>query len=122
MYKCTMKDKQERLTDLKRLISKRKISSHEELSEGLSGLGHVLTQATLSRDLKTLRAGKIHDPEKGSIYILQEQLASSERNKLPALSIDSIHSVVFSYNFVIIKTFPGFAPSIALYIDNFSKP
>jgi transcriptional regulator of arginine metabolism len=121
MHKYTMNSKQDRLLDLKRLISNKKISSQDELLEGLSGLGYEFTQATLSRDLKEIRAGKIHDAEKGAIYILQEQISSAERTRQPGISIETVHSVVFSYNFVIIKTFPGFASSVALFIDNFNK-
>jgi len=121
MHKYTMISKQDRLLDLKRLISHKKISSQDELLESLSGLGYELTQATLSRDLKEIRAGKIHDPEKGIIYILQEQISTAERTKLPGLSIDTVLSVVFSYNLVLIKTFPGFASSIATFIDNCNK-
>lgn len=116
-----MNTKQDRLIALKRLISGKKISSQDELLEELSALGYEHTQATLSRDLKEIKTGKIHDPVKGTIYVLQEQITTTERNKLPGLSVDGITHVVFSYNLVLIKTFPGFASSIAMFIDNSNK-
>jgi arginine repressor len=47
MHIYTVKTKLERLSDLKRLISSKKISSQEGLLEELSLLGYELTQATL---------------------------------------------------------------------------
>ena len=111
-----------RLGAIKRLISTSKVSNQEEILEELIRSGYELTQATLSRDLKEIRAGRIHDQEKGSIYILQEQLSTSNRTAMPGPSPESIQSVSFSYNLVIIKTYPGFASSIALYLDNSIKP
>jgi transcriptional regulator of arginine metabolism len=122
MHIYTVKTKLERLSDLKRLISSKKISSQEGLLEELSLLGYELTQATLSRDLKEIKTGKIYDPAKGTIYVLQEQISTTERNKIPGLSIESIYSVVFSYNLIVIKTYPGFASSIAMFLDNCNKP
>ena len=113
-----MNNKQDRLSELKRLISNKKISNQEELLEELSNSGYELTQATLSRDLKEIRAGKIHDAAKGIIYILQEQMSPAEKNNMPGLSIESIVSIAYSYNLVIIKTIPGFASGIAMFIDN----
>lgn len=118
----TMANKQDRISDLKHLILTKKISSQDELLKELLDLGHELTQATLSRDLKEIRAGRIHDLKKGNIYILQEQIQSGEEKNIPDISINSICNVVFSYNIVVIKTVPGFASSIAMFIDNFNKP
>jgi len=117
-----MNNKQNRLAELKRLISDKKMSSQDDLLEELSGLGYNLTQATLSRDLKEIRTGKMYDPEKGSIYVLREEITSSETDKIPELSINSIHAVEFSYNLVLIKTVPGFASSIAMFIDRAGRP
>lgn len=111
-----------RLGAIKRLISTSKVSNQEEILEELIRSGYELTQATLSRDLKEIRAGRIHDPEKGSIYILQEQLSTSNRTAMPEPSPESILLVSFSYNLVLIKTYPGFASSTALFIDNSKKP
>ncbi len=113
-----MNTKQDRLSDLRKLISGKKISGQEALLAELSALGHNVTQATLSRDLKEIRAGKKFDSVKGIIYVLQEQASPLQNNSIPEFSVKSIQSVVFSYNLVLIKTYPGFASSIALYIDN----
>jgi transcriptional regulator of arginine metabolism len=119
MYLYTMKTKKERLLVIKRLITSRKLSNQEELLEALRAAGFELTQATLSRDLKEIKVGKMHDPEKGHIYVLLHQLTASERKpQAPTLPAESVVNLSFSYNLGILKTLPGFASSIAIYIDN----
>ena len=49
-----MKNKNERLLEIRRLIGSQNISSQEELMKLLEKQGFELTQATLSRDLKYL--------------------------------------------------------------------
>ena len=116
-----MKTKKERLLVIKRLITSRKLSNQEELLEALRAAGFELTQATLSRDLKEIKVGKMHDPDKGHIYVLLHQLTASERKpQAPTLPAESVVNLSFSHHLGILKTLPGFASSVAIYIDNCS--
>ena len=85
----------------------------------LKKMGYDFTQATLSRDLKFLKVGKMRDEEKGSIYVLPEESNSLNgkmiRENVPA---NGFLSIDFSGNFAVIKTLPGFASSIAYTIDS----
>ena len=113
-----MKTKKERILVIKRLITSKKISNQEELLEALRAAGFELTQATLSRDLKEIRVGKMPDPEKGYIYFLHNQLTAAEsKPNAPKMPAESVLSVAFSNNLGILRTQPGFAPSVAIYID-----
>lgn len=113
-----MKTKKERILVIKRLITSKKLSNQEELLEALRAAGYELTQATLSRDLKEIRVGKMPDPEKGNIYVLHQQLTAAERKPTaPKMPAESVLSVAFSNNLCILRTLPGFAPSVAIYID-----
>ena len=113
-----MNTKIDRLNQIKRIILDTKIASQDELLESLRNSGYELTQATLSRDLKELRVGKLADSAKGSVYILHEQL---QQNSLPAntpaMPLNSVISLVFSNHLGVIRTFPGFASTVAVYID-----
>ncbi len=107
-----------RLLEISRIIKNHKISNQEELLSMLNQKGFKYTQATLSRDLKLLKAGKVADNEKGYIYVLpgeKEDKFSGEEMK------DTVNrgflSIDYSGNMVIIKTLPGFAGGIALRID-----
>ncbi|HLV05060.1 arginine repressor [uncultured Georgenia sp.] len=59
-----------------RLLSSRRISSQAELSAELASHGVRVTQATLSRDLVELRAGKITLPDGSQVYALPEEGAA----------------------------------------------
>ena len=56
-----MRERQNRLSKIKDLIKNNRIESQESLLELLSKAGFMVTQATLSRDLKMLKVGKISD-------------------------------------------------------------
>jgi transcriptional regulator of arginine metabolism len=112
-------DKDKRHQDIKKLIQGRTISSQEELLEALKNQGYELTQATLSRDLKELGIAKVPDNEKGYVYVLPEQMGMAERmTQSLSMPAETILSIEFSYNFGILKTLPGFANSIAIFIDS----
>ncbi|MBN1650661.1 MAG: hypothetical protein JW857_05005 [Bacteroidales bacterium] len=105
-----MKTKTDRLKTIREIIIKNKISRQEDLLLLLINRGFDLTQATLSRDLRELKVGKIHDVHFGSIYFVPNE--ESEHPLRGALSIE------FSNNMAILKTEAGFANSVAVRIDN----
>ncbi len=94
-----MNSKIDRHTQIKRIIAGNKISSQEELLKHLREAGFNLTQATLSRDLKEIRVGKIIGQDKESIYVLNELLKQGNQKAItPAIPDSSVLSIVFSYN------------------------
>jgi transcriptional regulator of arginine metabolism len=108
--------KTERLRLIRDLIREHKITSQEELLEYIKNHGVVTTQATLSRDLKYLKATKKYDDfVKSYVYILPENQTSSGAEIRFAL--DEFISLDFSNNLAIVKTSSGFANAIAIYID-----
>lgn len=114
-----MSSKTERHYQIKRIILDNKIASQEELLESLRKSGFELTQATLSRDLKEIRVGKLADSVRGSVYVLHEQLNNSNRqSNVPSIPVNSVLTVVFSYHLCVVRTFPSFASTIANYIDS----
>jgi transcriptional regulator of arginine metabolism len=116
-------DKDSRKNDIKKIISSHKIAGQEELLEKLKKLGYDLTQATLSRDIKDLGIAKMPDSEKGYIYVLPQKIGFADAKVVPVhIPDESIVSVEFSYQFGIIKTYPGFASSVAIYIDSGNMP
>jgi transcriptional regulator of arginine metabolism len=113
-----MNSKTERQNQIRRIILENKIASQDELLESLRNAGFELTQATLSRDLKELRVGKVANPAKGSVYVLHEQLQQNNLpENTPSIPANSVLSVVFSYHLCVIRTYPAFASTVATYID-----
>ncbi|SRR6056297_1493476 len=115
-----MRDRNERLMAIRRLINGSNISSQEELLALLERQGFSMTQATLSRDLKYLRVAKMPDSEKGYIYMLTERQLNnpSENEDIP---ITGFVSIDFAQGMAIMKTLPGHASSIAYALDNLNS-
>jgi len=114
-----MKTRTQRLLAIRKIIENQKISSQEDLVEKLVRKGFRLTQATLSRDLKFLRAGRIADTSKGYIYFLPSR-ESEQANLLSGdnFPLNGFISIDFAWHLGVIRTLPGYAPSIASAIDN----
>jgi len=103
---------------IRKIIENQKIPSQEEFVEKLARKGFHLTQATLSRDLKFLRAAKIADASKGYIYFLPSR-ETEQANILSGenFPLNGFVSLEFAWHFGVIRTLPGYAPSIASAID-----
>lgn len=113
-----MKSKTQRLLSIRRLIEKMAITSQDELLSLLKLEGFEVTQATLSRDLKFLEAGKVPDKQKGYIYVLpqgKEQIRQS--SGMGNFPLNGFISIEFARDMAVLKTHPGYAQSIASAID-----
>jgi transcriptional regulator of arginine metabolism len=117
-----LKNKVERFELIKKIISSEVISNQDDLQLRLHSRGMEVTQATLSRDLKSLQVIKVSDAKVGYIYRLpsyemlhpQEHEANSSRMNFLS---DGVLGIEFSGNLGVMKTMPGFASSTALAID-----
>ena len=65
-----MNSRKTRLPEIIDILTHQVISSQEDLSRQLAVRGHFITQATLSRDLKLLKANKISDDRGSYRYII----------------------------------------------------
>jgi len=99
-----------------------KVGTQDELLSILNEKGHKLTQATLSRDLKLLKIGKVSDAKKGYVYFLQDssenRITKENNNAENNFPINGFISLKFSNNLGVIRTKAGYANSIASFIDN----
>ncbi|MDR0669307.1 MAG: ArgR family transcriptional regulator [Treponema sp.] len=114
-----MKERLARLKLVRHLIKTRRIESQEVLLELLQKEGYPVTQATLSRDLKSLKVGKIPDGGGGYIYSLPGD--GEWREMTHAYIQDFLRgyiSIESSGNIVVIKTCSGHSDSVALALDN----
>lgn len=119
----TMNPKQKRLDILRKLIVSTKAASQEDILPKLAAEGFVVTQATLSRDLKELKVAKMPDGFGGYRYVLPE-MASAAVNLHRAASssgrdhvLEGIISLEFSGQMCVLKTRPGYANMIAAILD-----
>jgi transcriptional regulator of arginine metabolism len=114
-----LKDRAERLKSVRQIIKNHRINSQEMLLEHLRERGFTVTQATLSRDLKLLKVGKISEGSDGYYYTLptEEELRENKRNYAQDLRRGFI-SLEFSGNLAIVRTLTGHADTVGIALDN----
>ena len=111
------KHRQEKLLEL---ISRYEIETQDELIERLREIGYEVTQATISRDIRELKIAKMTTGKGIYRYVLPKHADPSSGIKFSAALIDSITTVEFAQNIVVIKTYPGLASAVAGGIDRMS--
>lgn len=95
------------------------ITSQEQLLAYLSKENVQITQATLSRDLKLLKVGKVSDGNNGYYYTLPKNRQETESLTQYIHDITrGFLSLSFSLNLCIMKTLAGHADTVALALDN----
>jgi len=114
-----VKDRSERLKAVRRIIKEQRVNSQETLLTHLKKEGFSVTQATLSRDLKLLKVGKVSEGSDGYYYTLptEEELRESRRNY--ALDLRrGFMSMEFSGNLALVRTLAGHADTVGIALDN----
>lgn len=114
-----MKERQSRLKSIRKLIKNNRIESQEVLLSHLQQEGYEVTQATLSRDLKRLKVGKVSDGANGYVYTLPGEDEHPENEQIFVQDfLRGYVSIEWNGNIVVIKTFSGFANSVSNAIDS----
>jgi len=119
---CTgagLKERLARLEAIRKLIRTEKIKSQDTLLEHLEKEGFTATQATLSRDLKLLKVGKISDGRGSYVYTLTDDEERQEtENGYIRDFLRGCTSIDWSGNIVVIKTHSGHSDPVAVALDN----
>ena len=108
-----------RMRTISQILNAQVISNQEQLTQALRLQGVDVTQATLSRDLRDLRAEKkvMNDGTQKYVIppdpIVEQKVLGIDSN----LAKMSIRSIEFSGPFAVVKTRPGFANAVAYDID-----
>lgn len=114
-----MRERQQRLRTIKRIIRGNKIESQEQLLRFLEQEGYQVTQATLSRDLKLLKVGKQAEGSGGYYYTLADEETRRERERSYVQDfVRGYVSIVFSGPIAVVRTLTGHADSVAIALDN----
>ncbi|GHV82343.1 arginine repressor [Spirochaetia bacterium] len=114
-----MKERLARLHAIRKLIKTCRIESQEILLGYLQKEGFLVTQATLSRDLKFLKVGKISDGNSGYVYSIpdDDEYQKTDRTSIRDFLRGYI-SIDWSGNMVVIKTCSGHSDAVSLAVDN----
>jgi transcriptional regulator of arginine metabolism len=110
--------KTKRLLEIESILSGEVIHTQEVLLKKLKVKGINCTQATLSRNLRQLGAGRIPDGKGGYRYVLtgRSETESEQVNRINIIPV--IREIVEAKGLMVIKTIPGNANATAYYIDN----
>ena len=113
-----MKERSDRLKAIKKLIKNNRIESQDELLRELTKEGFDVTQATLSRDLKLLKVGKVSDGHAGYVYTPQSDEDRGESEQIFVQDfLRGYVSIDWNATTVVIKTFGGHADAVANALD-----
>ncbi|HEY0114527.1 MAG TPA: hypothetical protein VGB54_02290 [Allosphingosinicella sp.] len=107
-----------RLRALSDLIRAEPHASQEELTERLRGLGHAVTQATVSRDLVSLGAVKVK--RDGILrYVLPDQFGARDwaTGQLERIVREWVRAIESAGPLLVLRTPPGSAHLVASAID-----
>ena len=99
------------------IISNKEIETQEELCEELERQSIVVTQATISRDIRDLRLFKVAGVEKKYRYAYINETDSEISPKMRNLFRECVLSVKAAQNLVVIKTLIGNGANAGAVVD-----
>ena len=114
--------KNARQTAILSIIEQNDIETQEELATRLKDMGIVVTQATVSRDIKELRLLKVLSSTGGYKYATADKAEHGLSERFVRMFKDSVLSVNFAGNIVVLKTLSGSANVAGEAIDSMHLP
>lgn len=104
------------------LIEKNEIDTQEELADKLKSSGFDVTQATVSRDIKELRLIKVLTEGGRYKYASLKEQDKMLSDRLVKVFSESLLSIDYAGNCIVLKTFSGAAGAACEAIDAFDIP
>jgi transcriptional regulator of arginine metabolism len=99
------------------LIQEENIETQEELADRLSEEGFVVTQATVSRDIRELKIGKIPSGNGKQKYAVLTHDDAHLADKYIRVLRNGFVSMDSAQNILVIKTVAGMAMAVAAAVD-----
>ena len=110
--------KKRRQAKIIELISQNPIETQEELQDMLMKYGFEVTQATISRDIKELRLVKDLSSEGRYVYSSGKKSMDIINHRAGGIFNDTIITIDYAMNTVVIKCFTGMANAVCAAIDS----
>ena len=115
-----MKAKRQAL--IREIVEAQSIQTQEELAEALRAHGMVVTQATVSRDIREMHLLKVLAEDGSYRYATMEKSDSGMNDRLIRMLTDSVVEMNSANNLIVIHTLPGSAHVAAEAIDSLRWP
>ena len=104
------------------MIEQHDIETQEELASRLRQMGIDVTQATVSRDIKELRLLKVLSASGGYKYATADKAEHGLSDRFVRMFKDSVLSINYANNIIVIRTLSGSANVAAEAIDSMRLP
>lgn len=114
--------KNARQTAILSIIEQYDIETQEELAVRLKDMGIVVTQATVSRDIKEMRLLKVLSAKGGYKYATADRAEHGLSDRFVRMFVDSVLSISYAQNIIVIKTLSGSANAAAEAVDSMRWP
>ena len=115
-----MKAKRQAL--IREIVEAQSIQTQEELADALRKHGMVVTQATVSRDIREMHLLKVLADDGSYRYATMEKGDTGVSDRLIRMLADSVVEMNYANNLIVIRTLPGSAHVAAEAVDNLKWP
>lgn len=110
--------KAKRQAMIREIVENQSIQTQEELAEALREQGMMVTQATVSRDIKEMHLLKVLADDGGYRYATMEKGEQGTNDRLIRMLSDSVLEMNSVNNLIVIRTLPGSAHVAAEALDS----
>ena len=115
------KDARQRL--ITSIVTRRRVGTQHELLDALGRAGCIVTQATISRDIRELGLEKTHDVLGRPRYVAPQAVRSIDpRDALAGVLAQFGRRAVPAQNIVVLQSELGSAPAVARALDRLDHP
>ena len=113
---------QQKIGEFLKTLRKENNLTQEDLADALRSHGFQVTQATVSRDIKELRLVKALSGEGIYRYVASDKNENGLNERLVRMFSETVLSISYTYNQIILKTLSASASIAAETIDSLQWP
>lgn len=107
---------------IREIVESQSIQTQEELAQALGERGMVVTQATVSRDIKEMHLLKVLAEDGSYRYATMDKEEQGTSDRLIRMLSDSVISMDSANNLIVIRTLPGSAHVAGEAVDCLKWP
>lgn len=107
---------------IREIVESQSIQTQEELAQALGERGMVVTQATVSRDIKEMHLLKVLAEDGSYRYATMDREEQGTNERLIRMLSDSVVSMDSANNLIVIRTLPGSAHVAGEAVDCLKWP
>ena len=107
---------------IREIVENQVVQTQEELAEMLRARGMVVTQATVSRDIKEMHLLKVLSEGGVSRYATMDKGEQGVSDRLIRMLADSVLDVSSANNLIVVRTLPGSAHVAGEALDSLKWP